>query len=133
MDDPDTARHLVLLAPSIDPDLEKTKLLQVFADHAWVRPLAKRFFPALNATNQEILRLKPELEKQVPRWADIQIPVTQFHGDEDDLVPIENLDFAARMLAHRDDFTPIRLAGRNHFIPWSDFNLIKKTLLDLHP
>lgn len=127
MDEPDKVRGLILVAPSIDPELEKTKWYQYPADWLLFRWMVPE---ALDVTNQEILPLKGELEKQTPRWAKIEIPVIVIQGEKDTLVPPANADYAETMLINAP--VEIRLHPElNHFIPWSAPWLIKEAILDL--
>ena len=71
-----------------------------------------------------------ELKKMLPDWQNLQVPITYIHGDEDRLVPYENLVFAIKMI---DDscLKVISLPGEDHFLPWSQEELIKKELFAL--
>ncbi|WOO43255.1 alpha/beta hydrolase [Rubellicoccus peritrichatus] len=127
MDKPDKVRGLILVAPSIDPQLERTKWYQYPADWLLFRWMVPE---ALDVTNQEILPLKGELEKQTPRWSEIIIPVIVIQGEKDTLVPPANAQYAQKMLTNTS--ADIRLHPElNHFIPWSAPELIKEAILDL--
>lgn len=120
MDYPELTQGLVLVAPSIDPALERTKWYQIPADWrllSWLVPTT------LRVTNREILPLKRELELMTPLWSSIQAPVTVIQGDKDRLVPRENADFAARMLAGKP-LEMVRIAEMDHFVPWTHPQLI---------
>lgn len=125
MDYPRWIGGLILVAPSIDPDLEKKE---------WYRPLGNAFPirywlpPELRVSNQEILPLKGELQQMLPLWQTIRVPVTIIQGEEDNLVPAGNADFARRMLTH----APVRIVmvpKTNHFIPWRRPDLIHDAIL----
>lgn len=94
-DYPDRVRSLILVAPSISPELEKQE---------WFRPVLAAFpfrqlLPAeLDVSNREIRPLKGELQRMLPLWTSITVPVTVIQGDADNLVPSGNADFAKRML-----------------------------------
>ena len=125
MDFPNRVSGLILVAPSIDPALEKQE---------WYRP-ALASFPIrnllpkeLDVSNREIRPLKGELIQMMPLWASIDVPVTVIQGDKDDLVPSGNANFARRMLTH----TPVTiqmLPGMNHFIPWRRADTIRDAIL----
>jgi len=120
MDFPELVGGLIMVAPSIDPTLEKTKWYQVPADWAvfsWMIP------EVLLTTNREILPLKAELEAMVPRWGEIRVPVTVIQGGKDRLVPPGNADFAARVLVNAP-LEMVRIADMNHFVPWTRPDLI---------
>jgi len=125
MDYPDTIDHLLILAGSVDPDLEFTKWFQVVANWKWVRPIIPS---ALDVTNQEILALKNELEIMLPLWTNITADVTVIQGKKDNLVPHENAAFIKQKLPNAKI---IYLENQNHFIPWNEYQLVKCALLDL--
>ena len=95
MDYPDLVGGLIMVAPSIDPELEKTKWYQIPADwliFSWMIPTD------LVMANREILPLKGELEAMLPLWAHITAPTTVIQGEKDRLVPPGNADFAQKVL-----------------------------------
>ena len=116
---------LILVAPSVDPELEKEE---------WYRPLGaavpfRWLLPAeLDVSNREIMPLKGELEKMVPLWAGIRKPVTIIQGEDDPLVPPGNAAFANRMLVNAP-VTVQMIPDMNHFIPWSRPDLIHDAIL----
>ena len=126
MDFPHRVRSLILVAPSISPDLEKQE---------WFRPVLAAFpfrqlLPAeLDVSNREIRPLRGELRQMLPRWASITVPVTVIQGDADNLVPPGNADFAKRMLTHAP-VTMQMLPGMNHFIPWRRADTIHDAILN---
>lgn len=125
MDYPDEVGGLILVAPSIAPELEKKE---------WYRPIGNVFpirhwLPTeLRVSNQEILPLKGELEQMMPLWATIQIPVIVIQGEDDPLVPPGNAAFAKRMLVNAP-VTIQMIPKMNHFIPWSRPDLIRNAIL----
>jgi pimeloyl-ACP methyl ester carboxylesterase len=74
---PELIDGLVLVAASVDPDLEKTKWFQLVANwrvFRWLLP------DMLDVCNQEILALKSELEAFKKYWQQIKIPTAIVHG-----------------------------------------------------
>jgi pimeloyl-ACP methyl ester carboxylesterase len=126
MDYPGEVGGLILVAPSIDPDLEKKE---------WYRPIGAMFpfrelIPTeLDVSNREILPLKGELTRLLPHWRTVRVPVTVIQGEEDPLVPPGNADFARKMLVHAP-LTIQMIPGMNHFIPWSRPDLISNAILN---
>lgn len=129
MDYPELIDGLVFVAASIDPDLEPDE---------WFRgPLATPFLKwllprSLRASNDEIYKLKPELQRMLPLWSKITCPVTVIQGKKDSLVPPGNADFAQKMLVN----TNVKLLmdeSMNHFVPWTHPHLIRNAVLDIMP
>lgn len=125
MDYPKLTDGMIMVAPSIDPDMEK---------YEWYRTWIKtRLIGAMTPTdfwvsNEEILPLKEELEMMLPLWSDIKIPTVVVQGTKDILVPMGNADFAKKMLP--DSLVTVKyLDGVNHFIPWSDPDEIVNAIL----
>jgi len=124
VDFPELASGLILVAPSIDPDLEKTKWYQIPAHwkvFSWMLP------GMLYSTNEEILALKKELEELKPLWKKITVPVSVIQGGKDRLVPAANADFAKKMLVN----APVNMVfidNMNHFVPWNRPGLIRQEL-----
>ncbi len=128
MDFPELVNGLVIVAGSIDPELEP--------EFWWARPLdwwALRWMlpPAFRVSNQEILPLKNELEDMLPFWADISCPVTVIQGTKDSLVPAGNADFARRMLVNSRPLQVQMLEGEDHFIMWTKTPMISARIVEM--
>lgn len=128
MDRPDLVRALLLVAPSIDPALER---------HRWYNVagamLAVQWFLPVDWTtsNRELWPLRGELEAMMPLWATIDCPVLVVQGEKDDLVPPANADLAASKLAHLGDRVEIRRhPGMGHFILWQKPETVTDPLLE---
>ncbi|MFV1884498.1 MAG: alpha/beta fold hydrolase [Balneola sp.] len=121
IDFPTRADALVLVAGSIDPELEKTKWYQIPVHYkvlSWILP------GMIYSTNEEILALKNELYEMKPFWSKITQPVSVIQGGKDKLVPKENADFAEKMLVNALVFKSM-VPEMNHFVPWNRPELIK--------
>jgi len=120
---------LVMVAPSIDPDLEPNE---------WFRgplalPFVKWMLPrSIRASNDEIWNLKPELEAMTPLWKHVIVPTIVIQGGEDKLVPKGNADYAEKMLVNAD-LEIILKADMNHFVPWNNPALINEAIFKLLP
>jgi pimeloyl-ACP methyl ester carboxylesterase len=128
IDYPELVDGLVIVAGSIDPDLEP--------DETWFRaPLSTPFLSwilprSFRASNEEIYHLKPELAEMTPLWKQITCPVIVIQGKKDQLVPKENADFAKKMLVN----APVEFVlvdGMNHFVPWSNPELIEQAIMKM--
>ena len=126
MDYRDQISDLIILAGSIDPGQEHTKWYQYVAE--W--PLLNRVVPdSLAVANREIRALKPELASMLPLWGGITQRVCVIQGEKDELVPPENAAFAERMLTNATKMNVIRIPEMNHFIPWTQYELVKAEIL----
>ncbi len=126
MDYPELIDELVMVAPSIDPELEPNE---------WFRgPLATPFLKwllprSIRASNDEIYKLKPELEDMLPLWPKIKANTIVIQGTKDTLVPKENAAFAKKMITN----APVKLVmieGMDHFVPWRRPELIREAILE---
>ncbi|MEL7001710.1 MAG: alpha/beta hydrolase, partial [Bacteroidota bacterium] len=84
---------------------------------------------SFRVTNDEIYYLEDELKDMLPLWKDIQIPATIIQGGKDSLVPAENADFARKMLINSPDVDIVLVEDMNHFVPWSNPELIREAIL----
>lgn len=123
---PDLIDGLIMVAGSIDPDLEPNE--------AWFRiPLSTPFLNwllprSLRASNEELYNFKSELTNMLPLWKEITVPVVVIQGKKDVLVDPRNADFAKRMIIN----APVEIIYRddmNHFVPWSNPELINEGIL----
>lgn len=127
MDYPDLVDGLVMVAPSIDPELEPKE---------WFRgplslPFLKWILPrSIRASNDEIWNLKPELQKMDSLWPKIKASTIVIQGNKDTLVPPGNADFAKKMITN----APVEVVMKedmNHFVPWNNPQLIRDAILKL--
>ncbi|HCZ36866.1 MAG TPA: hypothetical protein DHV26_13170 [Cytophagales bacterium] len=127
LDYPELIDGLIMVAPSIAPELEPNE---------WFRaPLATPFLKwimprSLRASNDEIYKLKPQLEALLPRWKDIRTPVIVIQGGKDSLVHPGNADFAKRMMTNTT-VEIVFVESMDHFVPWSNPELIRKAILKM--
>lgn len=116
-DQPDRIGALVVLAGSLDPDLERLAWYQYPARWPLVRSLLPR---VLTNANAEVWPLKDELralEKLLPR---ITCPVVIVHGRKDGLVPPANADWLAKRLTGSARVEMRMLDGQDHFLIWNN-------------
>ena len=127
MDYPDAYLGIVMVAPSIDPEMEEDEWYRKVID----TKIGSFFTPKeFEVSNDEIMALKIELKKMLPLWGKIKIPTIVIQGTKDSLVPKENAVFAKEMLPD-SILNVIMLEGVNHFIPWSHPEEITKVIYQL--
>ncbi|MCI5071892.1 alpha/beta hydrolase [bacterium] len=117
---------LYFLAASLDPNLEKTKWFQYPAQ--W--QVFQWFIPKpLIHCNEEILHLKQDLVSMKPELKQLaKKNILILHGKKDNLVPVENVTYMQKHMSVPNANITL-LDDTNHFIPWSNHDLIVKTLL----
>lgn len=126
MDYGNKVTDILILAGSIDPDQECTLWYQYPAD--W--PILSWMIPSdLVVTNREIRALKSGLIEMLPLWPKVTQRVSLIQGEKDDLVPVANADFAARVITKAESLTIIRIPNQNHFLPWNQYALVKREIL----
>ncbi len=126
MDYPELVDGLVMVAPSIAPELEP---------YEWFRgpmatPFIKWLLPrSIRASNDEIYQLKPQLEDMLPLWKEITVPTIVIQGAKDSFVDPGNAEFARKMMVN----APVKLVmiEGDHFIPWSAPDKIRESVLEL--
>ncbi|MBM9501584.1 alpha/beta hydrolase [Leptospira sp. 201903071] len=117
---------LLLLAAPLSGEVEEVQWYNRIADWDWI----KNFLPKdINHSNAEMLPLKKQLTELEPFWKNIRCKTILIHGKEDSLVPYQNLEFFQTQLS-KTFLKTISLEDENHFIPWTQKDLIRKTLLE---
>lgn len=126
-DYPDAVAGLVLVAPSMDPELEKRRWYNWLAAFPLIRwGLSHEW----RNSNDEIFPHKAQLERLREKLGSVSSPTIVIQGDQDTLVPLGNAHYVARELP--SGVVELRiLEGVNHFIPWSHPEAIKEAVLSL--
>jgi pimeloyl-ACP methyl ester carboxylesterase len=126
-DRPELVAGLVLVAPSIDPALERWRWYNVAASWRvvqWLLPVD------WVTSNRELAPLAAELERLRPLWSRIEVPVVVVQGGRDELVPAANADFAERVLP-ADRLEVRRHSEDGHFILWQRPETVREPILRL--
>lgn len=117
---------IVLLAGSVGPEQEPYEPYRPVMNWKIIRWMIPTIF---RVSNQEILPVKGDLERMLPLWENITIPVVIAHGRKDQLVTYDNVPFAQKMLTNSSRVDIIDFPEENHFIPWTQYDTISKTLI----
>ena len=126
MDRPDSYKAVIMLAPAIDPDNEKTIALAGLPKNPIIRLLTpKALVVAADEKNTHV----EELRKIEDGYSAISIPIYHIHGDKDSLVPFENLAYSEKMI-NNDVLVPVALSNVDHFLPWSHYDLVVETIIE---
>ncbi len=127
IDRPDLVAALLLVAPSIDPALERRRWYNVAA----ATRVVQWFLPIdWTVSNRELWPLESELREMLPRWPEIRCPVIVVQGLADDLVPAANADFAERQLSP-GSLRVDRHPDEGHFLLWQRPETVRRPLLEL--
>jgi len=123
-DYPGKVGALVIVAGSLDPELEQIHWAQPLGEWVGLRALLPR---AMRNANQELLALKPHLEALAPRLVTLNCPVVIVHGTADRLVPYANVAFMQKMMT---SIRPrvITLEKRDHFLPWKEADEVRNAI-----
>lgn len=123
--EPERVQGLVLLAASLDPQLETVHPLQTVGDWPPVRALLSR---TLRNANAELLALRGELDMLAPRLPAIRARVEIVHGTQDDLVPVANVAYMRKRLTGATCLATDLLDGQNHFLPWNSEHAVRAAI-----
>jgi pimeloyl-ACP methyl ester carboxylesterase len=117
---PQYIKGLVIVAGAVDPDLEPSNWYRFPLKYTPLRQAIPSFF---RSSNDELLPLKNELQQMKPNWNKIRCPVVVVQGGKDVLVAPGNAAFIKQQLP-QVKVTTIWKENMNHFVPWSDPDLI---------
>jgi len=121
VDRPELVAGLLLIAPSIDPALERHRWYNVAGS---LRPV-QWFLPAeWIASNREIWPLRGELEALAPALAGVSAPTTVIQGTDDDLVDPANAEFVARSMPAAA-VRVVEVPKEGHFVLWTRGDLVR--------
>jgi predicted alpha/beta hydrolase family esterase len=125
MNFPEWVDGLFIIAGSVDPDAEPKESWRKPMDHVLLRWMLPR---SVKVSNQEIIPVKPQLEKMSKQWDKVLCDVYVLQGLSDKLVPPINADFIARKLPEHQRIV-IKMKDKNHFIPFTDQPMVVKHIL----
>jgi len=128
MEHPEIIQGLVLVAPSLGPGLEKMY---------WITPLmAKGFLSKLvskeyQSASAEKLHHRKELEKMLPLWNKIDVPVFYLQSEKDSIVYPSNAEFAKQHLVNAPFLKIHFFKGKKHNIDSKHHIEIRNKILQL--
>jgi pimeloyl-ACP methyl ester carboxylesterase len=128
MDYPGLIDGLVLVGPSIAPGEEKTYWFTSLIES----PLIHWFIPRIfQSANTEKISHADELQKMLPGWNRINIPVIYLQGANDRLIYTSNAQFAKTHLLNVPLLKIRFFSNQPHFIARSERKAIRQNILDL--
>jgi pimeloyl-ACP methyl ester carboxylesterase len=129
MDHPELVDGLVLTGPAIGPGRETYFGITPVIEHWSVRWFIPRIF---RSANTEKVHHKKELEKMLPYWKNIRVPVYYLQGENDDIVDTSNASFAREQLVNVPSLEIKFLKGRKHLLARYEWQTIKQAILDTY-
>ena len=126
MDHPELVDGLVLTGPAIAPGRETYFGITPFIEHWSVRWFIPRIF---RSANTEKVHHRKELEKMLPYWKNIRVPVYYLQGADDNIVDTSNAGFARQQLVNASALEIKFLAGRQHLLARYEWQAIKNAIL----
>ena len=85
----------------------------------------------LVSANAEKLSHRQELEKMLPYWKNIKVPVIYLQGKEDGLIYPTNAVFARQKLVNASCLDIYMIPGRGHLIAFLEIKRITKAILEM--
>lgn len=125
---PKLFKNLVILAGAIDPKAETPENWRPILISKPIRYLIPGAF---RPSNDELWWLKDDLKIMKSQLHKITSNVVIIHGTEDSLVPYSNVAFMKKEFIKAKKIETIPIEKADHFIPWTHFEIIKKSLLNL--
>ena len=118
-------KGVIMISPAIDPKNEQkiwqSKLTQWWITR-WLCPTGYR------VAGDEKTVHADELAKIEADWSKVTVPVIHIHGNKDDLVPYENVDYSKSKFANIEIIT---IPDTGHEIAWARPELIKPYILQM--
>ncbi len=118
-------KAVMMISPAIDPENEKdiwaSRLTQWWLTR-WLVPTGYRV-----AGDEKTIHAQ-ELAKIEKGWPTLTIPVIHMHGDEDDIVPYENVNYTQKVFPN---IKIVTTKGTGHEIAWARKDLVLPHLLEL--
>lgn len=118
-------KGVIMVSPAIDPNNEQkiwqSKLTQWWLTR-WLSPTAYR------VAGDEKTVHAAELAKIASDWHKLTVPIVHIHGDVDDLVPYENIEYSQTVFSN---LTIITTPDTGHEIAWARPELIKPHILKM--
>lgn len=125
MASPAQFQRKVALAAAVKGELEPLFWGLKLYQWSLTRPLLPG---AIRAASEEKLRHIEELRGDDARWKASSAQVLAVHGKKDFIVPYQNSEYLAEILGDKLDL--VTLEEGDHALIWTEFELIKKLLLE---
>lgn len=129
MDHPELVDGLVLTGPSLAPGRETYFWFTHIIEHWSVRWFIPRMF---KSANTEKVHHKEELEKMLPYWKNIRVPVAYLQGENDNIIDTSNAGFAREYLVNAPYLNIQFIKNRQHRLAQFEWPAIRKSIMDVY-
>ena len=129
MDHPELVDGLVLTGPAIAPGRETYFGITPIIEHWSMRWFIPRIF---RSANTEKVHHKQELEKMLPYWHKLQVPVYYLQGINDDIVDTSNAGFAREQMINVPSLEIKFINDRKHLLARYEWNAIRHAIIDIY-
>ena len=129
MDHPELVDGLVLTGPALGPGMEKMFWFTPIIEHWSIRWFIPRIF---RSANTEKMYHKAELEKMLPLWKNIRVPVTYLQGEKDNIVDTTNAGFARQQLINAPYLDIRFIKGREHRLAQFEWPAIRECIMKVY-
>ena len=125
---PDLVAGAVVLAGSVDPDLESWRWYNRMAGSSLVSWAVSR---DLLVSNDEVRQAAAQERALLPMLSRIRCPVIVIHGSKDGLVPVANATWLRGNLTGAASVDVQILEGEGHFLPWKRETEVRRAVSEL--
>ncbi len=129
IDYPALVDGLVLTGPALGPGRESYYWFTPIIEHGAIRWFIPRLF---KSANTEKVHHKEELERMLPLWKKIRVPVAYLQGEEDNIVDTSNAGFAREYLINAPYLDIRFVKGRQHRLAQFEWPLIKQSIFKVY-
>jgi pimeloyl-ACP methyl ester carboxylesterase len=129
MDHPQLVDGLIITGPAIGPGREKVFWFAPIIEHPAIRWFIPRMF---RSANTEKLHHKEQLEKMLPFWKNIRVPVMYMQGAKDKLIDTSNASFARQQLVNAPYLSIYFFPNRGHYLAQYEWPTIKDRIMKMY-
>jgi pimeloyl-ACP methyl ester carboxylesterase len=123
---PEEVKQLIMVSPVIDPEKERFYWFSKYGRNRLIQLFLPREF---NTATAEKYKHSEELQKMLPVWEKLTMPVVVIQGEEDWIGDPVNIEFAKKRIPSlRSQFISIPKAG--HMLTFSHLTMIRQLILN---
>jgi pimeloyl-ACP methyl ester carboxylesterase len=129
MDHPELVDGLVLTGPALGPGRETYFWFTPVIEHWSIRWFMPRIF---RSANTEKVHHREELEKMLPYWKNIRVPVAFLQGENDNIVDTSNAGFARQQLVNVPYLDIQFIKNREHRLAQFEWPAIRAAIRNVY-